>query len=56
MNLAYMEMRVLLARLVLEFEWDLINKDLDWRRDVEVYILAKKPEVRVRFTGREKMA
>lgn len=48
-NLAYMEMRIILSRLVWEFDWELKNTDLDWERDTELKLLWKKPDLRVRF-------
>lgn len=32
-NLAYMEMRVALARLVWKFDLELVNKEVNWERD-----------------------
>jgi cytochrome P450 len=48
-NLAYMEMRIILARMVFEFDWELVSRDVDWERDVKLKILWQKPELRVRF-------
>jgi len=48
-NLAYMEMRIILARLVWEFDWELLSKEVDWERDTEVKLLWRKPELKVRF-------
>jgi len=48
-NLAYMEMRIILARLVWEFDWELISQDVDWERDTMLRVLWQKPELRVRF-------
>jgi len=49
-NLAYMEMRVVLARLAWEFDWELKSKELNWERDSKLVVLWKKPELRVGFT------
>lgn len=54
MNLAYMEMRVILAKMAWEFDWELLSQGVDWARDLEIYILAKKPAVKVRFIPRAK--
>ena len=48
-NLAYMEMRIILARLVWEFDWELLSTEVDWERDNEVKTLWRKPELRVLF-------
>jgi len=48
-NLAYMEMRIILARMVFEFDWDLVSQDVDWERDNKLKMLWQKPELRVRF-------
>ncbi|KAJ8066239.1 hypothetical protein OCU04_005322 [Sclerotinia nivalis] len=48
-NLAYMEMRVVLARLAWEFEWELKSTELNWDRDSKLVVLWKKPELRVGF-------
>jgi cytochrome P450 len=48
-NLAYMEMRIILARLVWEFDWELLSTEIDWERDTEVKLLWRKPKQRVRF-------
>lgn len=47
--MAYMEMRVVLARLAWEFEWELRSKGLVWERDSRLVVLWKKPELRVGF-------
>jgi hypothetical protein len=44
-----MEMRIILARMVFEFDWELVSRDVDWERDVKLKILWQKPELRVRF-------
>jgi cytochrome P450 len=48
-NLAYIEMRIILARMVFEFDWELVSRDVDWERDTILKILWQKPELRVRF-------
>ena len=47
-NLAYLEMRIILAKLVWSFEWELVE-DIDWEEETRMYLLWKKPELRVRF-------
>jgi cytochrome P450 len=48
-NLAYMEMRVILARLVWKFDLELVNKEVDWERDTMLKTLWQNPELPVRF-------
>jgi hypothetical protein len=45
-----MEMRVILARMVLEFDWELLSRDVDWEKDNTLKMLWQKPELRIRFT------
>ena len=47
-NLAYMEMRIILATLVFSFDLELISKDVDWVRDTKIYFLWTKPNLMVR--------
>lgn len=49
-NLAYMEMRVVLAKLVWAFDWKLVNTDLDWFRDAKNIALWSNPDLMVKFT------
>lgn len=44
-----MEMRIILARLVWEFDLELLSTEVDWERDTEVKLLWRKPKLRVRF-------
>ena len=49
-TLAYMEMRIILARLVWEFDWSCEDKMVDWEVEAKFSGLSwKKPELRVRF-------
>jgi cytochrome P450 len=48
-NLAYMEMRIILSKLVWHFDWELINEEVDWDTDAQLQLLWKKPELKVRF-------
>jgi cytochrome P450 len=48
-NLAYMEMRIILSRLVWEFDLELISKEVDWERDNVLRLLWQKPQMKVRF-------
>lgn len=49
-NLAYLEMRIILAKMVFHYDWELVNTDLDFFAEAKLFLLWKKPEVRVRFS------
>ncbi|KAL5403457.1 hypothetical protein PMIN06_009756 [Paraphaeosphaeria minitans] len=51
-NLAYLELRVILAKMVWAYEWEMVDKDVDWIRDNKMYLLWKKPEMKMRFHPR----
>ncbi|CCF42021.1 cytochrome P40 monooxygenase [Colletotrichum higginsianum] len=51
-NLAYLEMRVLLASLVYHFEWDLVSEIEDWNKSSMCYALWTMPELLVKFRPR----
>ncbi|KAI1736256.1 cytochrome P450 monooxygenase-like protein [Xylaria scruposa] len=52
LNMAQLEMRIVLAKLVLAFDWDLVNPELDLVRDSHYMVMWQKPAVMVRFTRR----
>lgn len=43
-SMAWMEMRILIAKMVLLFDYELVDDKLDWERDSPAYILWQKPE------------
>lgn len=45
-------MNVTVSRLVFRYEFEMLNKDVDWHRDSEMHLLWKKPEILVKFTER----
>lgn len=56
-NLANLELRVILAKLVYLFNWEALQelgpgKEVHWSRDIRVQFLWAKPELRVRYTPR----
>lgn len=56
-NLAQLEMRLLLAKMVYKFDFEFLNADtLDWERDNKGYTIWGKPEMRVLFHERQKGA
>ncbi|KAA8569823.1 hypothetical protein MFRU_064g00300 [Monilinia fructicola] len=50
-NLAYIELRMTLARLLFEFDMELISKPVDWNTELEFFQFWKKVETRVKFTS-----
>ncbi|KAF5610197.1 isotrichodermin C-15 hydroxylase (cytochrome P-450 monooxygenase CYP65A1) [Fusarium subglutinans] len=51
-NLAYLEMRIILAKMVYHFDWELVDSDVDLFRDAKLFLLWKKPALMVRFYPR----
>jgi cytochrome P450 len=49
-NLAYLQIRIVLARIILQFDWELVNKDIDFERETRVEVLWKKPALMVKYT------
>lgn len=52
-NLAYMEMHIILARIVWQYDWELVSKELDWERENKMYVLWNKPELNMKFHPRK---
>ncbi|KAK2022913.1 cytochrome P450 [Colletotrichum zoysiae] len=49
--MAYLVLRIMFAKLCWRFQWELLNKDeMDWDRDLRLYIVWQKPKVHVRLT------
>lgn len=46
-NLAYLEMRITLAKMVWHFDWELKSENIDWANDTRMNMLWKKPKVNV---------
>jgi hypothetical protein len=44
-----MEMRIILARMAWEFDWELVSREVDWERDISLKLLWSKPALNVRF-------
>lgn len=51
-NLAYVELRIMLARLVWQFDWHQVEQDVNWDRDTKLLVLWSKPQLKVRFSPR----
>lgn len=52
-NLAYLEMRIILALLVFTYDWEMVNPDLDFWNDARTTLFWVKPAVMVRFHPRK---
>ena len=48
-NLAYIEMRIILAKLVYSYDWTL-TKDIDWLESSRLYQLWTKPDLMMQFS------
>ena len=48
-NLAYLEMRITLCKLIWHYDWELKSNDVDWVRDTGMTLLWRKPTLMVRF-------
>ncbi len=49
-NMGYMQARILLAKMLWRFDWELVNAgEVDWERDLRLYAIWEKPPVVVRY-------
>ncbi|KAK9415588.1 putative Cytochrome P450 [Seiridium unicorne] len=51
-NLAWMEMRTTLAKLIWMYDFELIDKTLDWHKDSEMHTLWRRPSLYIRTKQR----
>ncbi|KAH6658724.1 putative cytochrome P450 [Truncatella angustata] len=51
-NLAWMEMRTTLAKLVWMYDFEFVDQAVDWHRDTQMHTLWRKPELRIRASRR----
>ncbi|KAF9779050.1 hypothetical protein IL306_002819, partial [Fusarium sp. DS 682] len=51
-NLAYLESSLILATIVYTFDWELVDKSLDWFERVELTSFWKKPQLFIRYHPR----
>lgn len=50
-NMGYMQGRVIFAKMIWYFNWELLNKgQVDWLRDLRLYAIWEKPPVIVKYT------
>lgn len=52
--MAWMEMRIVLAKLYFTFDVELLDHDLDWHRDSRMYLIWQRQELNARLNLREK--
>lgn len=45
--MAWMQLRLLVAKMAFMFDFELVDKDIDWGRDVASTILWETPELMV---------
>ncbi|KAK8931500.1 hypothetical protein VCV18_000023 [Metarhizium anisopliae] len=48
-SLAYLEMRIVLAKMMYAFDWEWVNTDLVWEEESTVYWMWQKPDLMVRY-------
>jgi cytochrome P450 len=53
-NFAYMEMNLVLAKMLWKYDLQCVSKDLDWAGESHVHVMWWKPELRIRFCERER--
>jgi hypothetical protein len=51
--MAWMEMRILIAKMVFHFDYELVDDNLDWVRDSRCYVLWQKPDLCTRAIPRD---
>lgn len=51
-NLAYVEMSVILAKLIWRYDLFLVDETLDWNRESHMHVMWSKPDLWVRFEDR----
>ncbi|KAF4454251.1 hypothetical protein F53441_3251 [Fusarium austroafricanum] len=54
-NLAYLEARVIIASMIWAYDWELVNTDLDWVRDVRLHLSWHNPKLMVRYHPRSEV-
>lgn len=50
--MGYMQGRIILAKMIWSFDWELLNKgQVNWLRDLRLYAIWEKPPVIVKYTS-----
>lgn len=52
--MAWMEMRLVLAKMYFTFDIELLDKDLDWHRDARIYLIWQRRELNARLSLRDR--
>lgn len=52
-NLAWIELSLLLSKLLWVYDIELLNKEVDWLRDSRMAMLWKKPSLIIKTTRRQ---
>ncbi|KAI0454857.1 cytochrome protein [Xylaria acuta] len=52
-NFAFIEMALCLAKMAYKYDWELVDKSLDWEAESRCYIMWWKAPIRVRLTDRK---
>ncbi|KAI0198463.1 cytochrome protein [Astrocystis sublimbata] len=52
-NFAFMEMALCLTKMAFRYDWELVNKDLDWEDESRCYIMWWKAPILARFIERD---
>ncbi|KAL3298791.1 isotrichodermin C-15 hydroxylase (cytochrome P-450 monooxygenase CYP65A1) [Colletotrichum asianum] len=52
-NLAYLEMKIIVAKMVFLYDWELVSKEVDLMAQARLFLMWKKPALMVRFHRRE---
>ncbi|KAK1976432.1 cytochrome P450 [Colletotrichum cereale] len=51
-NFAYMEINLILVKMLWKYDLELVNKNLDWERESQLHVMWWKPALMVRFKER----
>ncbi|TLD19066.1 hypothetical protein PspLS_09764 [Pyricularia sp. CBS 133598] len=51
-NLAYMEMRLVLAKVTWKYDWELVDNEMDWFQDSRLHLFWERPALNVKFHPR----
>jgi len=52
-SMAWMEMRIVLAKLYYTFDIELLDQDLDWHRDCKMYLIWQRPMLKAKLSVRK---
>jgi len=52
-NMAWMELRIMIAKVILTFDFEAVGESIDWGRDIETMPLWKKPALWTKVTPRK---